>query len=254
MPQAATKSKLPEMLGHNNPPEPTPFEESRDEIENLYLEAKNWADGTPIETQAQADEVARLKDLLRAAAKRADERRATENKPFDDGKAEVQARYAPLIADTKSVKGKTVLATEALNRALTPYLQKLERERMAAAQKAREEAEAKQRAAQEAIRTANAADLEAREKAEAMLVEAKKADAAATKAENDKAQAKGSGRAQGLRTSYRAEITDAGAFAKWIWTTRRADMDAFLNDFADRLVREGTHVMPGVTVHHERGL
>ena len=47
--------------GGNNPPEPTPFEQSRDEIEGLYLEAKNWADGTPIETQEQADAVGRLR-------------------------------------------------------------------------------------------------------------------------------------------------------------------------------------------------
>ena len=50
-----------------------------------------------------------------------------ENEPFDL-KAEVQARYAPLIGNTKAVKGKTVLAADACKAALAPWLMAVEAE------------------------------------------------------------------------------------------------------------------------------
>src|SRR3954462_1773802 len=110
-------------IGHNNPPA---FEAIKVHVDDLMVEAKNWCDGSAIESQAQADVVAKLIDDFRSAAKAADEARKEEAKPFDEGKAKVQEKYGALIADTKGQKGQIVRALEALKATLTPWLQKLE--------------------------------------------------------------------------------------------------------------------------------
>jgi hypothetical protein len=239
-------------IGHNNPPEPTPFEASRDEIDGLFGEAKNWLDGSGVQSQADADGVSKLLDMIRKATAAAEARRKAENKPFDDGKAEVQARYNTLIGDTKASKGKAVLASEVCKQALSPWLQKLDAEKRAAAEKARAEADEKNRLAQEALRASQVTDLAAREAAEELNREAKAAEAAARRAENDKAQAKGGARAIGLRTTYRPEITDPTAFAKWVWLNHKSEMLGHLQTIAERHVANGSRSMPGITVHEER--
>jgi hypothetical protein len=109
------------VIGANKPPL-TPYEACKLHIEDLMIEARNWCDGAKVENQDQADVVSRLIEDFRLAHQAADDARKVENEPFDAGKAEVQARYAPLIADTKTVKGKTVLADAALKAALKPFL------------------------------------------------------------------------------------------------------------------------------------
>lgn len=239
-----------EMIGHNNPPEPTPFELSRDEIDGLFMEAKNWCDGEAVQTQAQADAVAKLQDAIRAAINRADDRRKAENEPFDRGKAEVQARYAPLIADTKAVRGKAVLGLEACKDALKPFLIAQEKKRLEAAELARKEAARKEEEARAAI--AQAQSLEAKENAETLVREAREADKAATKIETVKASAKGGKRATSLHTYYESEVTDATAFARFVWTEHKADMLAMLDSLAAKYVAAGRRSVPGVTVHERQ--
>lgn len=239
-------------IGANNPPEaiePTPFDLSKDEIEGLFMEATNWLDGEDVTTQEQADAIGKLITDLRAAAKVADARRVTENKPFDEGKAEVQARYNPLI---QKDRGKVDLAISTCKKALAPYLKKIEEENLAKAEAARKEADAKAEAARAAFAASQATDLAARQEAERLLDEAKKAEKTATKAENAKAHANGGGRAIGMRSVFRAEITDETAFARYLWTDHREMMSAFLTDTAKALVDHHHHTIPGVTVHHER--
>lgn len=238
-------------IGHNNPPEPTPFELSEQRINDLYGEAGNWLDGDPIASQEQADEVQKLMRLIQEAHKEADARRVDENKPFDDGKAAVQARYAPLIADTKSVKGKTVLAVDLCKKALKPWLEKVDAENRRLAEIGRLEALEKQRVALEAMRQRQS--LEDAERAEALVKEAKQADADARKAESAKARAKGAGRATTLRDNWTAEVTDYTAFARHVWTVHRSDMQAFLDRQAKFIVDSGVHAgIPGVTIRNER--
>lgn len=243
-------------IGGNHPPkDPTPFEQSRDEIEDLWLECCNWADGKPAENQAQADTIAKLRDDVRAAEKRADERRIEENRPFDEGKAEVQARYADLIANTKTKRGKTVLAMEALNKALAPYLKKLDDDNREKARLAREEADRLAKEAYDKLRAAHAAeDLDASQKAEALVAKANQAETFASRAENDKAHAKGGGRAVGLRTTYRPEIIDMQAFARFVWKNHFDDLSDALTVIAGKLVSRNIHKLDGVTVHEDRGL
>lgn len=248
------------VMGGNNPPEPTPFELSEREISDLYDEAKNWLDGEPISTKGQADMVGLLVQKIRTAVKTADERRVAENKPFDEGKAAVQAKYAPLIADTKSVKGKAVLALEVCKQALAPWLEKEAEEKRAAAEAARLEAERKAQEAQESLAAsrAEASNLETREEAERAIEQAQVADRIARRAENDTAKASGgAGRAISLRTVYRAEITDLKA-AVWHFLAQcPEEVRPLIQRLADDAVRSAgksaeTMSIPGVTIHTER--
>ena len=103
-------------IGGNHPPEdPTPFELSAKEAEDLLSEACNWVDGMTVESQEQADALDGLLAQIKAAAKLAEERRKAEVKPFDDAKAEVQSRYNTLIGDTKATgKGKLLIIPRAI--------------------------------------------------------------------------------------------------------------------------------------------
>ena len=246
------------LIGHNNPPievEPTPFEMSQTEIGDLYAEAKNWLDGEPVTTQAQADGISKLIDDLRKAGNLADERRKTENIPFNEGKAEVQARYAPLIAETKAITGKVPLAIDIAKKALKPWLDKLEAEKRAQAEAARKAAEDTARKAQEALAAARAVDdLAASEQAETLFQEAQKAEAVAVKAENSKAHATGGTRAMGLRSVWRAEMVDGRAAAGHYWKTRREEVDAFFQGLADADVRGGMREIPGFNIIEDRVL
>ncbi|UHC16036.1 hypothetical protein LRS73_26755 [Methylobacterium currus] len=238
--------------GHNNPPAPTPFELSRDEIESLCGEARHWLDGAGVKTAAEADGVAKLLNLLRTAIKRADERRIAEAKPHDEAKAEIQARYGALIQDNKSGKGKAVLAAEACRAALTAWLERQEAEKQAAATEARRVADERAREAALALQLSKPSDLEDREHAEDLAQEARRAEAAAGRAEKDRAVARGGARAVTLRTTYRAEVTDATAFARWAWVNCRDEIDTALADIASRQVAAGTRNIPGVAIHEDR--
>lgn len=235
-------------IGHNNPPA---FDAIKVHVDDLMLEAKNFCDGSPVENQAQADLVARLIDDFRAAQKAADDARKEEARPFDEGKAKVQEKYAVLIADTKSQKGSIVRALEALKATLTPWLQKLERERQEAERAAREEAERKAREAAEAMRAASASDIVAREEAESMVAAAEAAEAEAARIAKDKAHAKGDGRAIGLRKTYRPVLTDRRAALVHYAATRPDDLVGFLCRLAEADVREGKRTIPGFDVLEE---
>lgn len=236
-------------------PNATPFDLISESASDLLTEAHNWADGSAVETQAQADEVSRLIEELRQIAKAADEARKEENRPFDEAKAKVQARYAPLFADPKTkTPGKVFSAIEALKASLAPFLRKLDEEKREAERKAREEAEAKARAAQEAMRQAAANDLAAREEAEAKIAEAEAAAKAASAAAKDKAHATGGSRAMGLRTVWRAYLIDAHAAAAHYWRTNPDAFNAVLQKLADEDVRSGKRQVPGFDIQEERVL
>lgn len=239
----------PAIIGHNNPPEPTPFELSRDEIELLAMEARNWADGTCIETQMQADAVGKLINDLRAAAKTADARRVAEKKPLDDAAAEIQARYNPLI---QKDKGKTDLAISACKAALAPYLKKLDDLKQEEIRAARAEAELVAKQAREAMEARRQNDLASLEAAEALAAEAKQLEAYAKRAEKVSVSAKGGGRAVSLRTVYRTELVDLREAARHYWIERRDDFEAVLLKWAEQDVAAGKRAVPGFTITEEK--
>lgn len=239
-------------IGHNNPPEPTPFEAIKVHIDDLMTEAKNWCDGQPIESQDQADLVARLKDDFLAAQRAADEARKKENEPFDEGKARVQAKYAPLIADTKTVRGVTVIAVEALRATLQPWLKKLDDEQKAAAEEARRLAQEAADKAAEAMRQAEVSDLGAREEAEALVAEANRAGSAAKAAENARPLARGEGRATGLRSYWTPVLDDPRAALVHYVSARPEQIKSFLCQLAMADVSAGKRQIPGFTVKEDK--
>ena len=171
------------VIGHNSQnAEPTPFEVSRDRIEEIYGEAKHWLTGEPITSQEEADAVSKLLDMIGEEIKTAEQRRRDENKPFDEGKAEVQARYGKLIGETKSVTGRAILIRDACRKALTPWREKVEAERQAAAEAARKAAADAKSDADFAFDVTRSDDIEGRERAEELAAQAKAAEAAAKKA------------------------------------------------------------------------
>lgn len=236
-------------IGHNGAPEPTPFEMAKEKIEGLYSEAKNWLDGEAIANQDQADEIQKLMRLVQEAAKEADEERKKEAKPFDDGKAEVQARYNPLI---QKDRGLTDMAVYACKKALAPWLQRIAEENERIAKVAREEAEEAQRLAMEAMKARTGTNLEENENAEQLVKQAKEAERYAHKADNLKATAKGFGRAASLRTYYTAQIDDPTTFARYCWLHHREAVDHFFSELAQSLVDRKLQNIPGVTAVEEK--
>lgn len=242
------------VIGGNEPPPMTPYEAHKVNIEDLVLEAKNWADSAAVENQAQADEVSRLIEDLRTAMQAADASRIEENKPFDEGKAAVQAKYNLLIADTKTQKGAAVRAIDALKATLKPFLDKLDAEKRAAAAAAAQAAQKALEAAQAAAQAAQADNLESRETADDLVEKARQAQKAAAYAQNDKAQARGGSRALGLKTYHIAEITDPKAAVTHYWVNQREAMVAALLKLAQTDVDAGKRQIPGVSVRTETRL
>lgn len=241
-------------IGHNGAPEPTPFDLSEQEIGDLYEEAKHWLDGELVQTQAQCDAIQKLMRSIQAAEKLADERRVEEVRPHKEATDEIQSRYNPLIGKTTKITGKTKLAIDACKKAIQPFLEKVEAEKRERAEAARREADRQREVAEAAIRAAREADLNQREEAEHLLREAKRAEAAANRAENDKAQAKGAGRAASLRTRYVADVTDMRAFARFCWEKHLDVLDEFLRGFAQQKADAGARDIPGVVIREERSV
>lgn len=235
------------VAGHNEPP-PTPFEEAKQKIDDLYDEAKGWLDGEPIDSEAKCKAVSTLMGMLRKAKTAADDARKVEAEPFDVGKAEVQTRYNPL-------KKRADAALDTCKEAQKPWLIAEEKRNKEAAEKARAEADEKARLAREARQTAGADNLAEREKADALYDEAKAADKKAKKAENSKTQSKGLvGRATSLRMNYKPTLTDANAAAKHYWLTRRTDMEAWLLSMAAADVHRGKQKIPGFKIEEIRSV
>jgi len=229
-------------LGHNGAPEPTPFDAHLANITDLYTEAQAWCDGEPITTPAQAEKVELLLDMIREAHAAADESRKVENEPFDTGKAAVQAKYAPLISDTKGVKGKTVLASAACLAALAPWRKKIADEKAAEAQRLQDLADEKARLARDALEAAEPTNLVAREEAQALITEAASAQKVATRADANK------GKGNGLRTVYTPVLTDGVVAARHYWATNREACEAFFTGLAKTDVLAGKRAIPGFNV------
>ena len=236
------------VIGGNAPPL-SPFEIAEKVVNDIYAEVTLWLDGHAIDSREMADGVGNLLAAIRAAEKVAEEARVAEKAPHDEAIKEIQARYNALIGDTKSVKGKTVLAAGACKSALQPWLD-AESQRIAEeARIAREEADRQRRKAEEALRASEATNLAERAAAEELLAQAKKADATANKVERQTATAGGvGGRAIGLRTVHAVEIIDPVAAARHVWQQGREEMLAFLSGWAERQVRLGVRAIPGFEI------
>ncbi|WP_457659568.1 hypothetical protein [Sinorhizobium medicae] len=227
--------------GHNAPP-PSDFDIIRQEIEDLYEEAKNWADGEPIQSQEMHDAIERLRESLHEAGKRADALRVEEKKPLDEQVKAIQDKFNPLI---QPKRGRVDMAKSALDALLTPYRTRIAQEKAAEAAKVAAEAEAARTAATEAIR-ASSGNLAAREEAEEKLADAKKLERQAGRA--NKAATTG----LGLRTVWRAELVDEAAALDWWYGERPDAFRELIQSLADESVRRGVRKVPGFNVVEEK--
>jgi hypothetical protein len=232
------------IIGHNNPPEPTPFEAWKAHLDDLRTEAGHWLDGSAITSQAEADAVSKLLDAFRKAGKDADKARAEEKRPHDEAAKAVQQMWKPLL-DTAE------LASDTCKKVLAPWLQKLEEEQRAKAVAARKQAEEEAQKAAEALR-ASGTEIDAREQAEAQVRSAELAQAHAERAEKQKAHAKGGERAVGLRTYYTPVMVDRKA-ALLHYLAQQPDAFAdLLQKLAEIDVRGGKRSIPGFEVREDR--
>jgi hypothetical protein len=222
---------------HNQPPI-SEFDLVKTEIEDLFEEAKNWADGEPISSQEIHDQIEKLRDGLHEAGKRADALRVEEKKPLDDAVKAIQDRYNPYI---QPKKGKVDMAKSALDTLLTPWrAAKLAAAQAEAARVAAAAAEAT-RIATEAIR-ASSGNLAAREEAEEQLADAKRLEKTARRW--DKAATTGTG----LRTTYRADLVSIDEALDHYWATSQARFEDLVRELAAADVRAGKRAIPGFNV------
>lgn len=234
-------------IGHNNPPEPTPYEAVRENVETVYLEASNWLDGAPVENEVTAENISKLINLLRDSEKKAEAARKEEKEPYLKAGKEVDSKY-------KVLTDKINMALGACKKALTPWLEKQEAIKREVAEKARREAEEKAKAAQEAFRATELTNLAEREKAEAMLKDAMKAESKAKTAEKDtaKASSSGVGRAVSLRTVYIPILINEKEAARHYWAKNKEPFIALLNELAAQDVRFGNKEIPGFEIKEEK--
>jgi colicin import membrane protein len=232
--------------GHNNPPDPTPIEAAREWLADLAAESELWFDGKPIENPAQTDAVAKLLDDARKAEKRFDADRKIEKAPHDEAAKAVDAAWKPLITDAKRI-------IEIAKATQTTWLIKLDEEKRAREIEAQRIADEKAARARKLAAEADGS-LAAAKARDAALEEAKRAEQAALRAHNDKAGAKGAGmaRAVTLRTTWRCEVKDRRALLNHIAKTAPQDLSDFLDEWAARAVRTGSHELPGVEAWAER--
>ena len=216
----------------------SPFDAAKQTIDDLFDEATVWLDGSGIASEKEAEAVEKLLDLSRAAKRDADENRRVENKPFDDGKAAVQAKYNPILK-------RADLLIDTCKNALQPWREKVAREKAERAEKARQEALAEQERAQLAVR-ASAGNIAERAKAEEQLKWANELSGYAVREQRRATTG------NGLRTSHHAVPRDLGAAAQHYWKTRRAEYQTFLEGLAAEDVRRGVRSIPGFDVVEEK--
>ena len=218
-------------IGHNHPPK---AEGHAIHIEDLFALISDTVAGGEVANDEQEATLDKLLDDVREARKAADADRVEEKRPHDEAAKAVQAKYKPLL-------DRCDMAAETIKRLLTPYRTARHKAKDEAARVAREEAEARQQAAQAALQSSD--DLQERFSAEQDLATAKKLTAVANKIDRS---------ATGLRTSYRAEVTDYTEFARWAWAQRREECQRFFDELAALEGKRGPVTIPGMIVHAER--
>lgn len=245
----------PAPIGHNAPPADapvSPFPAIEAHLSDLYTESLNWADGAPIRTQAQADEIGRLIDGLRKGIKAAEDAQAMETKPHTDAEAAVRALYAPWIAGAKTKSpGKTVQALAACKAALGDYLNRQEAIRRAEVEETRRKAEEAAAAAHAARMAADSADLAAQAQATAATALAEELAKGAKVAERAKVGSFGGERAITMRTYRTAVCTDERAAMTHMWANHREEVLEFLLTLAQRNAATGRET-PGYRIDEER--
>lgn len=230
-------------IGHNLPTDT--FEGFRIHIEDLAEQAGQFLNGEPITTEAQAEDISRLLNMVRKAANDADDARKAEKKPHDDAAKAVQEKWRPLLAQCD------LAATTAKN-ALTPWQLKLEAEARAVAEAAAEEAKRQAEAAAQASQQARPDDLAGQTTARALQENAAAALKVAQRLAKQKVQTKGGERATSLRSVWTPVLTDSVAALRHYRERQPDELKSWLLEQAERDVRAGARSIPGFTIDEAR--
>lgn len=211
-----------------------PSDPHRDNIDDLFEEARTWIDGSKIENQATADKIAILLDMARKAANAADESRIEEKKPHDLAGKEIQARYGPIL-------DRAALITIGCKKLLTEWRDQL------AAQQEREAAEQRriaEAARVEAERVADVAkgSIEAEAVAKGAAEIAERFEKQATKLE------KNAGRGLRMRTVRSGEIVDLKEVIAHFYRAERKWMQQTMQTRVDAELKRSSTPIPGVVV------
>jgi hypothetical protein len=219
---------------HNQPPI-DPIDDALTLINDLYDEAKNFADGEAIASQEMHDTVTALYDAIHDAGKAADALRVEAKKPLDDAIKEIQDRFNPAI---QPKKGQVDRAKASLGELLAAWRKRVADEKARVAREAAIEAERLAAIAREAM-AASAGNLSAREDAENLVKEA------AAVGRFAKAATKGP---TGLRSVWKAELVDEDKALDWCFSRDPDAFRALVQSQADTVVRAGMRMVPGFRV------
>lgn len=225
-------------IGHNQPPIDT-IDDALTVIADLYAEAKNFADGEPINDAAMHDTVTALYDAIHEAGKAADALRVEAKKPLDLQITAIQDRFNPFI---QPKKGYVDRAKASLGELLAAWRKRVDDEKKAVAEAARKEAERLADIARQALATSQG-NLAAREDAELLVKEA------AAVSRFAKAATKGP---TGLRSVWRAELVDESAALEWCFARDPDAFHALVQSQADAVVRAGMRMVPGFRVWEDK--
>ena len=221
------------VIGGNNPP--VTIGEAIDAALSPFGddigEAENWADGTPVENEAQMKEVDCLLASIKEAIKALGPVKAEHVTPVYD-------EYKGLLATLNTSEKDLGRIRDCLVKSQEGFKRKLATEKAEAARVAAEQAAAAIAAAQEAH--ADASSIDDARAAEQAADAAKWAQINAKKAAKDTVK--------GLRTVKVRTVTDYKAFAGWVWQNRFDDLAPMLDELARRYQME----VPGVTVTVEK--
>lgn len=220
-------------IGHNQPK----IAPELQAIQDLFDEASLWLDGDKLTTKAQHDKLIELVKAIRKAKREADNARKEEAKPFDEAKAEIQARYNVFI---KARTGLADMAIETAQKVLAPYLTEQQRIKDEQERIAREEAAQAQREAQEAMK-ASQGDLEMRALAEEKITHAKEAEKLIKDIGKQNI-------AKGARTVWDTELIDSTAAMRALWVANKHQFEALMLDIGKSMVRSGIREIPGFKI------
>lgn len=204
----------PATIGHNSQ---DPMDECLVPFTDVMAEAQLWLDGHKVENEQQMNAVDTLIKGMKGARKAVDEARDRETKPLHEAwKGEV-ARWKPTQDDLDmQVKGLVALVDD--------FKRILAAEKARIARAAWDKAEAERKAAEALVARADVSDIEAQREAKQAMEAADLARAQASAASNDKVR--------GMRSVTKYEVTDHRALLNWIAQNARADITAFIDEWA----------------------
>jgi hypothetical protein len=215
---------------HNNPP--SPIEAVQSAHDDVLSEAQNWADGKPVETEAQmlaVDAVLKGVKTYRTALVAAGK----------EITAPLHKAHSEAVAAVKVHTDDADRLQAALVAVVSPIKKRLADEKAEADRLAQQAAWEASRKAREAIERANVANIDEQRAAAAAQAEAEIAQAKANAARKDTVK--------GMRTVVSYAVTDHKALLHWIALNRRDDLTAFVDEWARKNHKDNRNA-DGLTV------